>query len=64
MATKKSARQLRREIAYYVGVIVRTTSRDRIRLAHAAIRAREQQLHVRWDSAEAQLATWIQKQDR
>jgi hypothetical protein len=36
--------QLKREIAYYTGVAIRTASRDRIRMAHVAIAVREQRL--------------------
>jgi hypothetical protein len=36
--------RLKREIAYYCGVIARTISRERIQRAHAAIRQRERQL--------------------
>jgi hypothetical protein len=44
MTTQKTLDQLKREIAYYAGLIQRTTSRDRIRRAHIAIRVRERQL--------------------
>lgn len=40
----KTAEALRREIAYFSGQLLRTTSRDRIRRAHVAIRKREAQL--------------------
>jgi hypothetical protein len=36
-----AAAQLRRQIAYYAGTALRTTSRERIRLAHVAIALRE-----------------------
>jgi hypothetical protein len=41
---KKAARQLEREISYYAGIALRAATRDGIRLAHAAIAAREQRL--------------------
>ncbi len=44
MKDQKTPDQLRREIAYYAGLLQRTTSRDRIRRSHAAIRRRERQL--------------------
>jgi len=40
----KTADQLQREIAYFAAQLQRTTSRDRIARAHAAIRLRERQL--------------------
>jgi hypothetical protein len=42
----KTPEQLKREIAYFSGVIHRLTSRDRIRRAHVAIKVRERQLAV------------------
>ena len=39
-----TASQLRRQIAYYAGMALRTTSRERIRFAHVAIASREQRL--------------------
>jgi hypothetical protein len=39
-----TATHLRRQIAYYAGMALRTTSRERIRLAHVAIASREQRL--------------------
>jgi hypothetical protein len=41
---KKTARRLEREITYYAGIALRAATRDGIRLAHAAIAAREQRL--------------------
>jgi len=43
---QKTPAQLKREIAYFAGQIVRTTSRDRIRRCHVAIRVREKQLEL------------------
>ena len=40
----KTARRLEREITYYAGIALRAATRDGIRLAHAAIAAREQRL--------------------
>jgi hypothetical protein len=40
----KTPEQLRREIAYFAAQLQRTTSPDRIRRAHVAIRVRERQL--------------------
>jgi len=48
----KTAEQLQREIAYFAAQLQRTTSRDRIARAHAAIRVRERQL------AEVRRSTW------
>jgi len=43
----KTPEQLRREIAYYAGILKQTTSPDRLRRAHVAIRTRERALqHV------------------
>ena len=39
-----AAAQLKRQIAYYAGMALRAASRERIRLAHAAIAAREQRI--------------------
>jgi hypothetical protein len=36
--------RLKREIAYYCGVVARANSRERIQRAHAVIRLRERQL--------------------
>jgi hypothetical protein len=41
---RREISRLKREIAYYCGVIVRTISRERIGSAHAVIRLRERQL--------------------
>ena len=41
---KQVARRLEREITYYAGIALRAATRDRIRLAHVAIAAREQRL--------------------
>jgi len=41
---KRAARQIEREISYYAGIALRAATRDRIRLAHTAIAAREQRL--------------------
>jgi hypothetical protein len=38
------ARRLEREISYYAGLALRAATRDRVRLAHVAIAAREQRL--------------------
>lgn len=46
MRDPKTPEQLKREIAYFAGLIKRTTSSDRIRRAHVAIRLREQELTV------------------
>lgn len=47
----KTPEQLRREIAYFRGIALRTASRDRLRRAHAAIKQREQQLQAAQASA-------------
>lgn len=44
MSDPKTPEQLRREIAYFAGLLTRTTSPDRITRAHVAIRKRERQL--------------------
>ena len=41
---RREISRLRRQIAYYCGVIVRSESRTRILWAHAVIRQRESQL--------------------
>ena len=41
---RREMSRLRRDIAYYCGVIARAISRERIRHAHAVIRLRERQL--------------------
>jgi len=41
---RREVARLKRAIAYYCGVVVRTDSRDCVRRAHAAIRQLEQQL--------------------
>jgi hypothetical protein len=41
---RREISRLRRQIAYYCGVIARTESRTRIQWAHAVIRQREWQL--------------------
>jgi hypothetical protein len=43
-ARRREVARLRRQIAYYCGVIARTESRTRIQWAHAVIRQREWQL--------------------
>jgi len=43
-ARRSEISRLKREIAYYCGVIVRTSSRERIQRAHAAVRMRERRL--------------------
>jgi hypothetical protein len=42
--SSSAAAQLKRQIAYYAGMALRAASRERIRLAHAAIAAREQRI--------------------
>jgi len=44
MTDVKTAEQLRSEIAYFAARIQQTTSKDRIRRAHVAIRKREKLL--------------------
>ncbi len=41
---QKTPDELRREIAYYAGILKTTTSRDRLRRAHVAIQTRERAL--------------------
>jgi len=54
MRDQKTIAQLKREIAYYSGILQRTTSRDRIRRAHIAIRLREDAIQQLLRRAEVQ----------
>ena len=43
-ARRREISRLKREVAYYCGVVARSISRERIQSADAAIRIRERQL--------------------
>ena len=56
-ARRNEISRLKREIAYYCGVVARANSRERIRHAHALISLRERQLRDAHSAATRREAT-------